>query len=160
MVVRAGRDFDRRGQSMLGETRRWGDESAGFELSVHPCRRLFRLRIYGFWTVALAEEYRKQSNEAMEPLDPTFSAVVDARDAKVQVPEVRAIRAGALNDGIKRGLTAIAYLSSTATTALQIRRLANEAGCQHFEIFNSDAEGVNWLASLDPKLDRALRLRW
>lgn len=103
----------------------FGDESAGFEISVDKTAKRVELRAWGFWKQeTLADSYRKEMLSSFEALSGgAWQLLADFTQYSPQKPEIQALQEEIIKAALSRGMVRGGVIVSNAITRLQVQRL-------------------------------------
>jgi hypothetical protein len=122
---------------------------AGYELAIDQTHRILKVRAWGMWNVALAEQYDRELQETIIQISENgqrdWYALVDLDQFPVQNEEVQAIIVRGMKFGAMYNLQKEARIIGKALTKLQLARLVKEAGMPANSTFQSEDEAVAWL---------------
>ncbi len=124
-----------------------------FSVSVDPESRLLHIRVWGFWCLDEAIEYRKRLSRAMDILGigDSWNIIADVRLFPVQPAPVQRIHSELMQRAVQKGMAKAANIVGGKLTRIQIEKLAESAWPEkgHFEYFDSEEEAEIWLKGGD-----------
>jgi hypothetical protein len=133
----------------------FGDEHAGFEATLDKPHRLVRLRLWGHWTMPIAEEFSSTVFRFADELKGhKWSILTDSRKFGAQAPTVAQLRQQMMARVHTQGCVKIAAIApQQAVYAMQFRRISDES---HMEsgIFYDETSALAWLSDEEEPFPR------
>ena len=122
-----------------------GDKSAGFELTMDKPKRLIRLRMWGLWSLSVAEEFRSAVLRYGRVLqgEPWY-ILADSREYMAQSSAIADIRKDVMARILTMGCQRIAALAAQTAYKMQFKRIANESHVAS-AVFHNEAEALAWI---------------
>ena len=121
-----------------------------FEVVADPTAPLLRVRIRGFWDLAVVDAYRAEVARAAQALydrgitREQMNVLLDARDFPVQSQEVVAAYQARFN-GPDMAVRRVATLATNTLFRLQARRI----GVEEQRVFDEQGAALAWLLTPD-----------
>jgi hypothetical protein len=124
-----------------------GDQRAGFELAVDKPRRVVRLRLWGFWDLPIAEEFRRAIFKTARGLEgASWGVVADSREFLAQTAVVSDIREKIMERLLPMGCTRIgAIVEDAPVYAMQFSRIASESQ-MGAAVFHDEDAALAWVS--------------
>jgi len=120
-----------------------------FSVSVDQGNRLIRIRVWGFWCLDEACDYRKRLCEAMDILgsSDSWNVIADVKLFPVQPAPVQRIHSELMQMAVQKGMAKAANIVGGRLTRIHIEKLAESAWPEkgHFDYFSSEEEAEFWL---------------
>lgn len=129
-----------------------GDAQAAFILQVHPRAPLLFIAQRGVWPEELGKRYLEGFQELLPRLQRPWVCVADLRGLPPQSTGVRETRRIAFEWVVEHGMFAVANVTDTTFSRLQMRRVATDVKVTHFESFEGVTAALAWLSGLDAEL--------
>lgn len=119
-----------------------------FEISADHQAGIVRIRVWGFWSGAEAEAYRKEMVRQVDSLlGKPWSALVDVRLYPVQKTQVQTIHRMVMGYSLMNGMVRSANIVGGRLTRIQVERLAESVSPsgERFRYFTTEKEALKWL---------------
>ena len=125
------------------------EHERGYDISVDRRHNILKVKAWGMWDVAFAEQYDRELRQAILDISAHASqgwyVVVDLDHYPPQLPHVQPILLRGMKFGIEHGLKKEARIIGKAMTKMQLKRLVKEAGMPENSTFQSEEDAIAWL---------------
>jgi serine/threonine-protein kinase len=119
---------------------------AGYTISVDPSRKLVHVRVWGFWTNDIGQQYLEEFRQKSLPFwGDRWFVLADIREFPAQRPEVGEHVKGTMVLAQQNGIVRAANLVASALSKMHIARLSAEQRLPEYSFFTDEQEAIRWL---------------
>lgn len=119
-----------------------------FEIVLDRENAILRLRVWGFWTVKEALEYREILTKEISSIGKcSWVLLADVRFFPIQLYAVQSIHAELMSLAVESGMAKCANVIGSSLTKLQIERLLSQTCPQYLNVgwFKKEKKAREWL---------------
>ncbi len=122
-----------------------------FEIVFEREKAILNLKVWGFWTVKEALEYRESLTHAISSIGSIpWGLLADVRFFPIQQSAVQSIHAELMQLAVESGMAKCANVTGSTLTKLQIERLFFQTcpGYMNLAWFKNEEEARKWLEDI------------
>ena len=119
-----------------------------FEIVFEREKAILNLKVWGFWTLKEALEYRENLSRVISSIgNIPWGLLADVRFFPIQLSAVQSIHAELMQLAVESGMTKCANVTGSSLTKLQIERLFSQTCPEYMSLawFKKEKEARKWL---------------